>query len=140
MILLKSERFYTCPGSKYRITYDYIPNNNSGSCFRESGKVDIQEEINSFADMCDMSLIVRQMMAGDMSAFRKVEPFYGDFSQIPNEFEVQEILKGVQDHFEASEELVKKYGSFFDYVNALFGNGDDLDKSEPDKHENNLGE
>lgn len=141
MIILKRERFISNPGSAYRTTYECVPDRSGRNHFRVSGKVDIAEEINSYAGETDIEIISKMMAAGDYSRFRDPsEMIYGDFSYVPSVFEVQEAIRDAQEVFAGNKELVDKYGSFDDFVSAVMDNGFNLERSEPDKHEDDMGE
>lgn len=141
MIILKRERYISNPGSKYRVNYDCVVDRSGRINFRVSGEVDIREEINSYAGETDIEIISKMMSNGDFSKCRKPEEmFYGDFSYVPSIFEVQEAVRDAQEAFAGNEELQNKFGSFSDFVSAIMDNRLDMEQSEPNKHEDSMGE
>ena len=73
----------TCSGDRYHI--DYQPIIEDG-CIQlvESGRTDIQAVIDSFADSCDMSLILQRLSFGDTSVLNTKTPMFGDFTACPS--------------------------------------------------------
>ncbi len=51
----------------------------------ETGKFDISEFINSYADTTDMSFILSRLAAGDSSVLNVSQGFYGDSSILPDD-------------------------------------------------------
>ena len=73
----------TCSGDRYHI--DYQPIIEDG-CIQlvESGRTDIQALIDSYADSCDMSLILQRLSIGDTSVLNPKTPMFGDFTACPS--------------------------------------------------------
>ena len=73
----------SCSGDRYHI--DYQPIIEDG-CIQlvESGRTDIQAVIDSYADSCDMSLILQRLSLGDTSVLNPRTPMFGDFSSCPS--------------------------------------------------------
>ena len=73
----------TCSGDRYHI--DYQPIIEDG-CIQlvEAGRTDIQAVIDSYADSCDMSLILQRLSIGDTSVLNPKTPMFGDFTACPS--------------------------------------------------------
>ncbi len=73
----------TCSGDRYHI--DYQPIIEDG-CIQlvECGRTDIQKVIDSYADSCDMSLILQRLSIGDTSVLNPKTPMFGDFTSLPS--------------------------------------------------------
>lgn len=73
----------TCSGDRYHI--DYQPIIEDG-CIQlvEAGRTDIQAVIDSYADSCDMSLILQRLSIGDTSVLNSKTPMFGDFTAFPS--------------------------------------------------------
>ena len=73
----------TCSGDRYHI--DYQPVIEDG-CIQlvEAGRTDIQAGIDSYADSCDMSLILKRLSIGDTSVLNSKTPMFGDFTACPS--------------------------------------------------------
>ena len=50
------------------------------------GKHDVQAEIESFKDSCDINMIVARFVAGDDSALNQVQGFYADMKSMPKTY------------------------------------------------------
>lgn len=72
----------TCSGDRYHV--DYQPIIEDG-CIQlvEAGRTDIQAVIDSYADSCDMSLILQRLSLGDTSVLNAKTPMFGDFTAFP---------------------------------------------------------
>lgn len=73
----------TCSGDRYHV--DYQPIIEDG-CIQlvEAGRTDIQAVIDSYADSCDMSLILQRLSIGDTSVLNSKTPMFGDFTSCPS--------------------------------------------------------
>lgn len=73
----------TCSGDRYHV--DYQPIIEDG-CIQlvEAGRTDIQALIDSYADSCDMSLILQRLSIGDTSVLNSKPPMFGDFTVFPS--------------------------------------------------------
>ena len=73
----------TCSGDRYHI--DYQPIIEDG-CIQliEAGRTDIQAVIDSYADSCDMNLILQRLSIGDTSVLNPKTPMFGDFTVCPS--------------------------------------------------------
>lgn len=71
--------FISCSGSPVKVLY--TPALVDGELvLNETGKVDIAEFINSYADTTDMAFILSRLAAGDDSVLNVQRGFYGDSS------------------------------------------------------------
>ena len=77
-------KFMTCPGDRMHVEYSVKVKDDGTLYFFESGKIDIQEQINSWYTLTDMSYIVNKLMSGDTSVINaRTNPIYGDFTNVP---------------------------------------------------------
>lgn len=77
---------YSCPGEEFHIEYSPKVMPDGTIQLVESGKTDINEYINSFAEQCDMQLILKKLALGDTSVLSSKTPFYGDFTEAPKSY------------------------------------------------------
>lgn len=76
--------FISSPGSSVKIIY--TPAYSDGQIvLNESGKFDISEFIQSYADTTDMAFILSRLSAGDSSVLNVQKGFYGDSSLLSND-------------------------------------------------------
>lgn len=50
------------------------------------GEHDIQPEIDSYADSCDINVIVQRFLAGDETALNQAQGFYADMKSLPKTY------------------------------------------------------
>lgn len=76
--------FLSCPGSAVKVLY--TPALVDGELvLNETGKFDIAEFINSYADSTDMAFILSRLAAGDSSVLNVQRGFFGDASILPDD-------------------------------------------------------
>lgn len=82
--LCDGNTFFSCSGSPVKILY--TPALVDGELvLNETGKFDIAEYINSYADTTDMSFILSRLAAGDDSVLNVQRGFFGDASILSND-------------------------------------------------------
>lgn len=68
-----------------RVETLYTPSfNGSEIVLSESGTVDVQDRINSYAPYTDIRYMLNQLKVGDSSVLSSRLPIYGDFSSMPS--------------------------------------------------------
>lgn len=75
--------FISNPGSKYQIQYKPIVQKDGTIKLVESGKINIEEYINSFAESTDMAYILQQIKLGNFDILNQRTASYGDFTEVP---------------------------------------------------------
>ena len=79
--------FISNPGSPIKLIY--TPAYEDGQIvLNETGKFDISEFINSYAETTDMAFILARLSAGDNSVLNVSQGFYGDASILPDDHRV----------------------------------------------------
>lgn len=77
--LCDGNTFFSCSGSPVKVLY--TPALVDGELvLNETGKFDISEFINSYADTTDMAFILSRLSAGDSSVLNVQRGFFGDSS------------------------------------------------------------
>lgn len=74
------------PGRNVHVIYSPIVNDDGSIDLVESGKEDINEYIQSFAESCDLECILAKYAAGDTSVLNVKRPMFGDFTQMPSTY------------------------------------------------------
>lgn len=79
-----AKRFITPAGSPFRPVYKLKFSGKTGTeeLFK-TGKEDFQEFIDSFAESCDLSVIISRVNAGEVDLLSARIGSYGDFRQVP---------------------------------------------------------
>lgn len=76
--------FITSPGNPVKLIF--TPAYEDGQIIlNETGKFDISEFINSYADTTDMAFILSRLSAGDSSVLNVSQGFFGDASILPDD-------------------------------------------------------
>ncbi len=97
----------TCPGSPVETLF--TPSfNGSEIVLLESGTVDVQERINSYAPYTDISYMLSQLKVGDTSVLSPRSPMYGDFSSMPSHpVDALNLISDVEHRFDSLPDDVK---------------------------------
>lgn len=80
------KRFFTNPGNPIKVKY--------GASYDEAGRVQLVEEgtenlydfIQSFADSCDIHVLLKRYSNGEVDVLSKVQGMYGDFTEFPTTY------------------------------------------------------
>lgn len=73
-----------------------------GECIslRETGSIDLQDSINSYAPYCDLRYMLTRLKAGDTSVISSRSPTYGDFTSLPgNPIDTLNLIHDVERSF-----------------------------------------
>lgn len=136
--------YFSDPGVEVGITYEYRTKDGIKNLV-PSGKVNYQEIIDSYAESCDIDLIIQKFINGDTSVINPYSGVYGDFTNVPKTyaemFDRVQICKNVFDSLPANvkEEFDNSYESFWsnfgnERFEKVFGNvNNDVEVSEPIK-------
>lgn len=74
---------YTCPGSPISIKYAPVVGSDGSVTLKEVGKENTDEFINSFAESCDLRVILQRVANGEVDLLEKAKGTYGDFTGTP---------------------------------------------------------
>lgn len=86
MVRFFDNSIVTEPGSPIRVLYKPVVDKKGNIELEECGKENTQEIIQSYAESCDIQLILKNAMMGDVSGLQKVQGVYGDFTQMPKTY------------------------------------------------------
>lgn len=109
MVRFFDNSIVTEPGSPFRVLYKPVVDKKGNIELEECGKENTQEIIQSYAESCDIQLILQNAMMGDVSGLQKVQGFYGDFTQMPKTYaEMLQLQIDAQNAFNALPTDIKK--------------------------------
>lgn len=113
-------KFKTPSGDRERIVYAPCKGAQGGLEIMSTGTYDISEYINSFAESCDLELILKRAAAGDMSGFSG-NGFYGDNVMLPADLQsALEVSNQAHALFDDLPERVKsQFDGFSGWLNFL---------------------
>lgn len=84
MMKFAKKRYITPSGSPIRTTYQLKISTKTGVLeLFEKGKEDFNAYIQSFADSCDLTNIIRRINAGELDLLNYAPGTYGDFLNVP---------------------------------------------------------
>ncbi len=90
---------FTCPGNRKKSIF--TPRfNGSRVTLVETGTIDIQDEINSYAPYSDLRYMLSRLKVGDVSCVKSQPAFFGDFTAIPrNAIDAVNLVHDVERYF-----------------------------------------
>lgn len=71
-------------GSRYKTEYSAKYDKDGVLVLEEVGKKDLYEYIQSFAESCDINVIMNRYAQGDTDVLQRVQGFYFDVSSVPD--------------------------------------------------------
>lgn len=83
----KKEEFFSNPGSKFEPVYTSFYDENGVLELEEVSQVNIYNKIQSYADECDMAVLIQRYMAGETDVFEKAKTFFADVSEMPKTYQ-----------------------------------------------------
>lgn len=103
------------PGSPEAIIYKSLRGNDGVIRLTPNGTVNIQDEINSYAQSVDIHTIVKRYMAGDPTALGSRQGIYTDISSVPSSFiGALQFVESMQADFERlPAEVKERFGNDF---------------------------
>lgn len=112
---IQSGRFISCPGNEFHITYSGDIQPSGEIKLVESGKTNIQEEIESYRKSTELSVILDRFNMGDLKALHRYEEIYEDVSAVPvNLLDAQSRLDNLKIQFDLMPiEIKNKFDNNF---------------------------
>lgn len=107
----KRERVITCSGNPIYPKYHAVMDKN-GHYELEEDKLqfrNIYEEIQSFADACNVHKILQRFINGETDVLSKVQGVYGDLVSMPKTiYEFVELENKAREHFDTLDPDIKE--------------------------------
>lgn len=101
--------FCTCSGSPEKVDYARKVNSDGTISLRECRRLNIQNEINSHREECDMAVILHKLRYGDTSVLTHKKPIYADFTQFPQSYaECLDLVHRSEDAFNSLDPAIKQ--------------------------------
>lgn len=128
----EERKFYSNPGSPIKTIYSPKINDDGTFDLVETGKENVQEYIDSFAEETCMAYIIKKCEMGDTSVLSKRQGTYGDFTEIPKTYRdlLQTVIDG-RTYFESLPvEVRSKFGHSFEQWFAQIGSKEWFDVME----------
>lgn len=124
------DRFFSDPGSPEHITYAGHYDDKGRVVLEESGRENIYDFIQSFAESCDIHVLMKRYQNGDVAALSQRQGFYGDFLDFPKTYaEALNHMNEMERQFMALPvETREKFGNSFTEFLAASAEPDFLDR------------
>lgn len=134
----KPIRRYCDSGTREKMSYQPIYD-RAGVWHLEEMDTKIQTymEIQSYADECDINLIMARYRNGETDVLSKVQGVYGDFTNVPNDFAqvLNDTIKMEQVFMSLAPEVREKFNNSFEQFGAALGTKEWQDIMFPPKSE-----
>lgn len=124
------DRIFSDPGSPEHITYAGHYDEKGRVVLEESGRENLYDYIQSYAESCDIHVLMKRYANGDVDALSQKQGFYGDFLDFPKTYaEALNHMNEMERQFMALPvETREKFGNSFTEFLAASGEADFLDK------------
>lgn len=77
------KRVFTEPGNEWHDTFTLRYDDNGVEYLETTGRINVQEQIQSYGESTDIHKILERYGNGDLAALNRKTPIYGDFSEMP---------------------------------------------------------
>ena len=130
MVKFFNNDIFTEKGDPIKTVYSSKVNDDGTIELVPSGKEDWQAYIGSFADECDINVIVARFVNGDVSELNVRPGMYGDFTNMPKTYaEMLQLQINAKDSFDKLPLDVKeKFNNDFNQFMASAGSEEWLHK------------
>lgn len=124
------DRIFSNPGSPEHITYAGHYDEKGRVVLEESGRENLYDYIQSYAESCDIHVLMKRYANGDVDALSQKQGFYGDFLDFPKTYaEALNHMNEMERQFMALPvETREKFGNSFTEFLAASGEADFFDK------------
>lgn len=124
------DRVFSDPGSPEHITYAGRYDEKGRVVLEESGRENLYDYIQSYAESCDIHVLMKRFANGDVDALSHKQGFYGDFLDFPKTYaEALNHMNEMERQFMALPvETREKFGNSFTEFLAASGEADFLER------------
>ena len=123
------DRVFTDSGSPEHITYAGHYDEKGRVVLEEAGRENLYDYIQSYAESCDIHVLMKRYANGDVDALSQKQGFYGDFLDPKTYAEALNHMNEMERQFMALPvETREKFGNSFTEFLAASGEADFLDK------------
>ena len=124
------ERLFSNPGDPIHITYAGHYDDKGRVVLEESGRENIYDQIQSYAESCDIHVLMKRYMNGDVSALFQAQGQFIDVTDFPKTY--ADMLNFVNDmersFMSLPAEVRAKFGNSFSEYLAASGAPDFLER------------
>lgn len=124
------ERLFSNPGDPIHITYAGHYDDKGRVVLEESGRENIYDQIQSHAESCDIHVLMKRYMSGDVSALSQAQGQFIDVTDFPKTY--ADLLNFVNDmersFMSLPADVRAEFGNSFSEYLAASGAPDFLDR------------
>ena len=124
------ERTVTNPGDPIHITYAGHYDEKGRVVLEESGRENIYDQIQSYAESCDIHVLMNRYLNGDVSALSKAQGQFLDVTAFPKTYaEMLNFVNDMENSFMSlPAEVRSKFGNSFSEFLAASGSSDFMER------------
>lgn len=124
------KRFYSNPGNPIQVTYSSKLDRSGNIIVFESGKTNLYEKIQEYANICDINNLVKRFESGDVTALNQRHASYMDLTEMPKDyFEMVNKINDAKNEFmNLPLEIRNKFDNDENKFIAAIGTNDWLEK------------
>lgn len=128
--MLNPVKFRQPVGDREKLEYQPVYDKRGVWHLEESGKTSVYLEIQSYAESCDLNVIMARYRNGETDVLQQVQGVYGDFSNIPaNYAEIMNQKIQAENLFASlSADVREKYNNSVEQFMAEIGTRSGLEK------------
>lgn len=128
--MMKPERFRSATGERVVTEYQPVYDSRGVWHLEPSGKTDRYLEIQSYADSCDINIIMARYRNGETDVLQQVQGTYGDFSNIPTNYAelMNAKLEAERLFMSLAADVREKYNNSVEQFMAEIGTKEGLEK------------
>lgn len=123
-------RFRCEAGSRIAKTYEPVYDRRGVWHLEESGHTNKYLEIQSFADSCDINIIMARYRNGEVDVLQQIQGTYGDFSEIPTNYAdiMNKKIQAENLFMSLSADIREKYNNSVEQFMSEIGSKSGLEK------------
>lgn len=117
------KRFLSNVGSREKISYSASYDDKGRIVLKESGKENLYDYIQSFAESCDINVLLKRYANGDVDVLSKVQGFYGDITEFPTTYAemLNRVIEGENFFNDLPLDIRSKFGHSYSQFLASIG-------------------
>lgn len=123
------QRVHSNPGSRIKKKYGAIYDEKGRLELEEKGTENLYDYIQSFAESCDIHVILKRYSNGEVDVLSKVQGMYGDFTQFPATYAemLNRVIEGENFFKELPVDVRGKFGHSYSEFLASIGSPEFFD-------------
>lgn len=125
----KPVRVYSDVGSPIRTTYGASYDEKGRIILEEKGTENLYDYIQSFAESCDIHVLLKRFVNGETDVLSRAQGFYGDITQFPKTYAemLNRVIEGENFFKELPVDVRSKFGHSYSEFLASIGSQEFFD-------------